>query len=120
MAGPHRDALLQLSHHGRPRDHLYRRNGIGCVTAVARKTFFIALDVVAADAQCAFALHRKHRWLDYSRNRSPAVAHLWTDAYRTWRITPRKRRKRLVHFARFHGHVLCPYDPLAVSNLARD
>ena len=82
LAGQYPAALLQLSHHGWPRDVLHRGDGGCVVAAMARQTVSRALDALDPDAFRAVSVHREHRRLDDRRTRPPTLAGLWTDAHR--------------------------------------
>src|SRR5467141_1769105 len=117
MAGPDSSALLQLSRDGGAGDHLHRRDGSGFAAAVARKTLWLARDVVDADGLRAASLYCKHSRMDDRRTRAATLAYLWIDAHGQRYFSPRGRGECVVHTDWLHGNVHGAGDPVAVPDL---
>src|SRR5713101_1530830 len=109
--------VLQLSHHGGVGDVFRSVDGHGRISSVARKTVSHPLGAVAIAFELPAALHRKHRRLDDSRNRSAAVGCLRLDSYvrRLFQIC--FGWKRIVYPSGLYGDVHRSFDSVHRSRL---
>ncbi len=105
LARQHSPALLRLPHHGGAGDHLHRDHGSRHIPAVARPALQRALDALDSPVEFAISLHREYGGLDDGRDRAPALAGVWADAYRGRLLQAGFRGQRFIYAARIYGHV---------------
>src|SRR6266700_4167166 len=118
MAGTAAATVLQLPHHGRPRDVFRAPDGSGGLSSVAGKVVSDTLGALAADVEFPAALHRKHGRLDDRGNRPAAVGCLRPDSHVRGLFQIRLSWERIVYSSGIYGNVQRSFHALHCSGLS--
>src|SRR6185436_19592423 len=112
VAPEHPAALLQLSHHGRARHRLHRRDVPLRLPPLAAEAVRNARAALGPDVPPPVSLHLQHVRMADRRTGTPAVAGARPPAHPRGRVGPRLRRQRPLHAPRVHGTLLGAQRPL--------